>query len=73
MLEACLTASVSSDAGKEDYVRVRLQYDGRQYHAEPVLGKSALIATMVEADGMVIIPEGLEGLEAGEIVSVVLF
>jgi molybdopterin molybdotransferase len=72
-VEARLTANVSSDPGKEDYIRVRLQYDGTEYLAEPVLGKSALIATMVEADGMVIIPEGVEGLEAGERVAVVLF
>jgi molybdopterin molybdotransferase len=41
--------------------------------SEPVLGKSALIATMVEADGMLIIPEGVEGIEAGETVRVELF
>jgi len=54
-------------------VRVRLRPEGGGYWAEPVLGKSALIATMVEADGMVVIPEGVEGLEAGERVPVVLF
>jgi molybdopterin molybdotransferase len=72
-VDACLSANISSDPGKEDYVRVRLSFDGEQYHAAPVLGKSALIATMVEADGMVIVPEGVEGLESGEQVRVVLF
>ena len=52
-VEAVLTANIASDAGKEDYVRVRLHYDGEpgssagHWLAEPVLGKSALIATMV--------------------------
>jgi molybdopterin molybdotransferase len=37
-----------------------------QYTAEPVLGKSALIMPLVQADGLVVIPEGVEGVEAGE-------
>lgn len=79
MVSARLTANISSDPGKEDYVRVRLHYEpaappcAGHWLADPVLGKSALIATMVEADGIVVIPEGVEGLEAGESVPVVLF
>jgi molybdopterin molybdotransferase len=78
-LDAVLTASVSSDPGKEDYIRVRLRWEpgdgpgAGRWLSEPVLGKSALIATMVEADGMLIIPEGVEGIEAGETVRVELF
>jgi molybdopterin molybdotransferase len=78
-LVAVLAANVASDPGKEDYVRVRLRWesvdgpDGGLWVAEPVLGKSALIATMVEADGMVVVPEGVEGIEAGETVAVELF
>jgi molybdopterin molybdotransferase len=41
-----------------------------QYTAEPVLGKSALIMPLVQADGIVVIPEGVEGVEAGEAVMV---
>jgi molybdopterin molybdotransferase len=71
---AVLSTNVASDPGKEDYVRVRLRWAGDDgWQAEPVLGKSALIATMVEADGMVVISEGVEGLEAGESVIVELF
>jgi molybdopterin molybdotransferase len=72
-LDARLAVNVASEAGKEDYVRVRLRREGQETVAEPVLGKSALIATMVEADGMVIIPEGVEGVEAGALVRVELF
>jgi molybdopterin molybdotransferase len=74
-----LTANVSSDPGKEDYIRVRLRWetgdgpDAGHWLAEPVLGKSALIATMVEADGILLIPEGVEGIEAGVTVRVELF
>lgn len=72
-LAARLTRSYGSDPGKEDYVRVRVGQDERGYRAEPLLGKSTLIMTLVEADGLVVIPENVEGLEAGELVEVLLF
>jgi molybdopterin molybdotransferase len=70
---ARMRTSFASDAGKEETMRVRLRLEEGVLWAEPVLGKSALISTMVEADGKVVIPEGVEGLEAGEEVEVVLF
>lgn len=72
-LPAVMGASCASDAGKEDYVRVRLRREGESFVAEPVLGKSALIMPLVQADGLVVIPEGVEGIEAGERVTVELF
>ncbi|HAG11375.1 MAG TPA: molybdopterin molybdenumtransferase MoeA, partial [Desulfotomaculum sp.] len=41
--------------------------------AEPVLGKSGLISTLVNADGLARIPAGKEGVQAGEIVRIKLF
>ena len=70
---ARLARSCASDAGKEDYVRVRLVRDEAGYRAEPLLGKSTLMMTLVEADGLVTIPENVEGLEEGEWVEVSLF
>jgi MoeA C-terminal region (domain IV) len=49
---------VGSAPGRNDPVEL--------YTAEPVLGKSALIMPLVQADGIVVIPEGVEGVEAGE-------
>jgi molybdopterin molybdotransferase len=43
------------------------------FRAEPVLGKSALIHTMVKADGIVEIGKDVEGLEEGAMVEVILF
>jgi molybdopterin molybdotransferase len=40
--------------------------------AEPVLGKSGLIQTMVQADGLVEIDMNTEGLDKGTLVSVIL-
>jgi molybdopterin molybdotransferase len=52
--------------GRTDFVRVRLRGD----EASPVLGRSGLIRTMVEADGLVEIPRDSEGLDAGAAVEV---
>jgi molybdopterin molybdotransferase len=41
--------------------------------AEPVLGKSGLLSTLVRADGSIVIPPAREGLKAGEEVEVYLF
>jgi molybdopterin molybdotransferase len=72
-LSATLAAACASDPGKEDYLRVRLREADGGWTAEPLLGKSTLIMPMVEADGVVVIPEGVEGVEAGESVDVRVF
>jgi len=70
---AKMKTSFSSDAGKEDHLRVRLTEENGERWAEPVLGKSALISPMIRAHGTVVVPEGMEGLEVGEEVMVRLF
>ena len=70
---AKLTRNTRSAAGREDFIRVRLYTENGELFAEPVLGKSGLISTMVKADGIARIPEGREGVEAGEYVEVKLF
>jgi len=72
-IRAVLTRNVASAQGRTDYVRVVLKGDGSLLEAEPILGKSALINTMVKADGMIAIGENTEGLDAGEPVDVLLF
>jgi molybdopterin molybdotransferase len=73
LVRARLDRSCASDAGKEDYVRVRLRMEQGVWTAEPLVGKSTLMLPMVQADGLVVIPENVEGLEAGEIVEVEIF
>lgn len=72
-LRAVITRNLRSAAGREDFIRVKLSSRDGQLYADPVLGKSGLIATMVKADGLARIPSGKEGVEAGEIVEVKLF
>jgi molybdopterin molybdotransferase len=63
---AILARDVPSAAGRLDVVQVRVA-DGR---AEPLPKGSALLSTLVRADGQVIVPEASEGLHAGEPVEV---
>lgn len=70
---AKLAHNLSSATGREDYVSVRLVEEGGQTVAEPVLGKSNLIYTLVMADGQIRIPLDSTGLHEGELVQVELF
>ncbi len=70
---AALSRNLAGASGREDYVRVRLRPEGETLWAEPVLGPSGLISPLVNSDGLVMIPLGLEGLLKGERVEVRLF
>ncbi|AGL00720.1 molybdopterin molybdotransferase MoeA [Desulfoscipio gibsoniae] len=72
-VRARLTRNMRSAAGREDYLRVRLYQENGEVIADPVLGKSGLISTMVQADGLARIPAEKEGIEAGENIEVKLF
>ncbi|RJP79514.1 MAG: molybdopterin molybdenumtransferase MoeA [Desulfobacteraceae bacterium] len=70
-VSAFLSRNVSSAQGRVDCVRVRLMEKDGRLLAEPILGKSALINTMVKADGLVVIGLNSEGLEKNTLVSVI--
>ena len=63
----------ASQAGREDWIPVKLLAGAEGYLAEPVFGKSNLIFTLSRADGLVRIPADANGLAAGEPVEVYLF
>ena len=69
-LRARLTAPIRSADGREDHVRVSLEERGGEWLATPIPGVSAMITTMVRADGMTVIPSRAPGHEAGELVEV---
>jgi molybdopterin molybdotransferase len=72
-VQAEMDRNVESASGRDDYIRVKLcKRDGKIF-AEPVFGKSGLISTLVEADGLVKIDRNTEGLYRGQNVSVMLF
>jgi len=70
-ISARLSRNVSSAQGRTDYIRVRLSEIEGILWAEPILGKSGLINTMVKADGLIEIGQNTEGLEKGTVVQVI--
>jgi molybdopterin molybdotransferase len=72
-IESELTCNIVSDSGREDYVRVFVYKEAEKFYAEPILGKSGLISTMVRASGLIKIGLNIEGLEKGSKVMVKLF
>lgn len=74
-IPAILSRNVASAQGRIDFVRVRLikANNSPKPWAEPVLGASGLIRTMVEADGLIAVDMNCEGLEKGAEVEVIFF
>ncbi|WP_319542051.1 gephyrin-like molybdotransferase Glp [uncultured Pseudodesulfovibrio sp.] len=69
--KAELARNVASKPGREDYIRIRLEErDGQPPLAHPVLGKSGLLRTIVQAQGLAAIPTDSEGLYQGELIDV---
>ena len=78
-ITARLTTNIPSQAGREDWLPVRLlppEYSeagpSGTYRAEPIFYKSNLIFTLAQADGLVHIPPAATGLDVGAEVQVVL-
>ena len=68
---ARLDRSLASAQGRTDFVRVRLYRKDGSLQAEPILGKSGLINTMVKADGLIQIDINTEGLDKDTLVEVI--
>ncbi|MCB0041912.1 MAG: molybdopterin molybdenumtransferase MoeA, partial [Caldilinea sp.] len=71
-INARLARNIASDTGREDYIQVRLEDREGERWAVPVLGKSNLIYTLVNAEGTIKVPLDSGGIRAGEWVTVVL-
>jgi len=71
-IRARLNRNLASVQGRIDFVRVRLVEVDGDFNAEPILGQSGLIHTMVEADGLVAIDMNSEGLDQGALVDVMI-
>jgi molybdopterin molybdotransferase len=72
VIRARLAENVASQAGREDHVRVRLDWGDDMPIARPLPGKSGAIFNLVHADGLVRIDASAEGLEADTEVEVAL-
>ncbi|HXL03289.1 MAG TPA: molybdopterin molybdotransferase MoeA [Bacillota bacterium] len=71
--QARLSANVASIIGREDYVSVKLRIEDGEVWADPVFTKSAAISGLVCADGIMRIPDDVEGVEKGDRIRVTLF
>jgi putative molybdopterin biosynthesis protein len=67
---ATLTRKIVSPAGDDDFVRVAVGKVGDQLLAAPLSRGAGVITSLVQADGLALIPRGTQGLEAGERVQV---
>jgi molybdopterin molybdotransferase len=68
---ARLSRNLESRQGREDFVRVRLEpAEGGLPLAQPVLGKSGLLRTLLQSDGLLVIPADVEGFREGQEVDV---
>jgi len=70
---ATLTRKIVSPAGDDDYVRVAVGKVGDKLLAAPLSRGAGVITSLVQADGLALIPSGVQGLDAGEQVKVHLY
>lgn len=74
VVKAKMTRRVTTTLGRKTFVRVYVFKSGEEYFAEPISARgSGIISTMTRANGYVVAPENVEGLDEGETVSVHLF
>jgi putative molybdopterin biosynthesis protein len=69
---ARLARKLPSVVGMDDWVRVRLGSVGGQVVASPLPRGAGVLTSLVRADGLLLVPAGVEGRHAGEEVSVQL-
>jgi putative molybdopterin biosynthesis protein len=72
-IEAHLTRKVTSPSGDDDFMRVAVGRVGERLLAAPVSRGAGVITSLVQADGIVMVPRGTQGLPAGERVQVRLY
>ena len=70
---ATLTRKIVSPAGDDDYVRVAVGQVGDKLLAAPLSRGAGVITSLVQADGLALIPSGVQGMEAGEKIQVRLY
>lgn len=72
-VEATLTRKVTSPGGDDDYMRVVVGKVGDKMLAAPLSRGAGVITSLVRADGLTLLPRGVQGMEAGARVKVRLY
>ena len=65
-VEAILTRKINSPSGDDDYVRMVVGQVGSKLLAAPLAKGAGMITSLVHADGISIIPRGIQGVSAGD-------
>ncbi len=71
-VQATLTRRLTSPLGVADFVRVKLGRVGERVVATPIGRGAGVISSLVRADGLLVVPAGLEGVAEGQSVQVEL-
>jgi len=72
-IRAKMSRRVASTPGVRDFLRVKVIEKNGEYYAEPLkLTGSGILSTVTKANGIIVIPEEVEGLEENEEVEVLL-
>ena len=72
-IKAKIDRRIASQLGSREYLRVKVLRRGDEYIAIPLrLTGSGLLSSITQANGIVVIPENVEGYEEGDIVEVTL-
>ena len=69
-VQAVLTRPVVSGLKYQEFVRVRMGYVGEKLMASPLNRGSGVVSSFMKADGILEIPQGVEGYEAGAEVNI---
>ena len=72
-VQAQLTRKVVSPLGDDDYLRVVVGKVGQKTLAAPLARGAGVISSLARADGLVMIPRGVQGYPAGESIQVRLY
>lgn len=72
-VKAVLSKAVVSGLKYQEYVRVRLGEVGGRLMASPLSRGSGVVTSFMKADGMLLVPQGVEGYQAGDTVDIELF
>lgn len=72
-IDAQITRKVTSPAGDDDFMRVVVGRVGERVLAAPIARGAGVITSLVRADGITVLPRGVQGLEAGAPVKVRLY
>ncbi len=68
--EASLSRPVISGVKYEEFIRVRMGYVEGRYIATPLSRGSGVVSSFMKADGMLDVPQGVEGYAAGDKVNI---